>query len=107
MPHPHVLLLIGECTCCPLPCITRSRAYTPRQITSSPTHPFPDLGEAPRQKLVQFKGRAEDTLRNSGLGYTIVRPGPLKEEAGGYKALVFDQGNRIRQVRKRVAWHDV
>ena len=27
----------------------------------------------------------------SGLGYTIVRPGPLVEEAGGYKALVFDQ----------------
>jgi NAD(P)H-binding len=36
-------------------------------------------------------------LRNSGLGYTIVRPGPLVEEPGGYKALVFDQGNRISQ----------
>lgn len=34
-------------------------------------------------------------LRASGLGYTIVRPGPLQEEPGGYKALVFDQGNRI------------
>ena len=34
-------------------------------------------------------------LRASGLGYTVVRPGPLVEEPGGYKALVFDQGNRI------------
>lgn len=34
-------------------------------------------------------------LRATGLGYTVVRPGPLKEEPGGYKALVFDQGNRI------------
>lgn len=37
------------------------------------------------------KRRGEAALRNSGLGYTIVRPGPLVEEAGGYKALVFDQ----------------
>ena len=36
-------------------------------------------------------------LRKTGLGYTIVRPGPLLEEPGGYKALVFDQGNRITQ----------
>lgn len=41
--------------------------------------------------------RGEDILRASGLGYTIVRPGPLLEEPGGYKALVFDQGNRIAQ----------
>ena len=34
-------------------------------------------------------------LRASGLGYTVVRPGPLREEPGGYRALVFDQGNRI------------
>ena len=36
-------------------------------------------------------------LRTTGLGYTIVRPGPLLEEPGGYKALVFDQGNRITE----------
>lgn len=44
-----------------------------------------------------YKRKGETALRNSGLGYTIVRPGPLVEEAGGYKALVFDQGNRISQ----------
>ncbi len=74
------------------------------------TAPLPaDLGEASNRKLQSFKGRGEETLRNSGLGYTIVRPGPLKEEAGGYKALVFDQGNRIRQVcggwlSGRISW---
>ena len=41
--------------------------------------------------------KGEDVLRKTGLGYTIVRPGPLLEEPGGYKALVFDQGNRITQ----------
>lgn len=40
----------------------------------------------------------EDLLRRSGLGYTIVRPGPLQEEPGGQRALIFDQGNRISQV---------
>ncbi|KAG7017974.1 hypothetical protein SDJN02_19840, partial [Cucurbita argyrosperma subsp. argyrosperma] len=39
----------------------------------------------------------EDSLRRSGLGYTIIRPGPLKEEPGGQRALIFDQGNRITQ----------
>lgn len=29
--------------------------------------------------------------------YTIIRPGALKEEPGGQKALVFDQGGRITQ----------
>ena len=41
--------------------------------------------------------RGEEVVRATGLGYTIVRPGPLQEEPGGYKALVFDQGNRITE----------
>lgn len=43
------------------------------------------------------KRRGEQLLRNSGVAYTIVRPGPLLEEPGGYRAMVFDQGNRISQ----------
>ena len=43
------------------------------------------------EKLLSFKRRGEAVLRQSGLGYTIVRPGPMVEEPGGYKALVFDQ----------------
>jgi hypothetical protein len=49
-----------------------------------------------RRNMITAKRRGEDVLRATGLGYTVVRPGPLKEEPGGYKALVFDQGNRIQ-----------
>jgi len=48
-----------------------------------------------RDKVVAAKRQGERLLRNSGLGYTVVRPGTLIEEPGGNKALVFDQGNRI------------
>jgi uncharacterized protein YbjT (DUF2867 family) len=57
----------------------------------------PGLDATNRDRIVSAKRRGESNLRNSGLGYTIVRPGPLLEEAGGYKALVFDQRNRIQQ----------
>lgn len=43
------------------------------------------------EKVVGFKRKGEASLRTSGLGYTIVRPGPIIQEPGGYKALVFDQ----------------
>ncbi len=46
---------------------------------------------------LSLKRRAEVALRGTGLGYTIVRPGPLLEEPGGYKALVFDQARHMSQ----------
>ncbi|MFS7974710.1 putative NADH:ubiquinone oxidoreductase intermediate-associated protein [Helianthus anomalus] len=50
-----------------------------------------------REQVLRAKKAGEDSLRRSGLGYTIIRPGPLMEEPGGQRALVFDQGNRISQ----------
>ncbi|KAK4269628.1 hypothetical protein QN277_022760 [Acacia crassicarpa] len=50
-----------------------------------------------REQVLKAKKAGEDSLRRSGLGYTIVRPGPLKEEPGGQRALIFDQGNRVSQ----------
>lgn len=50
-----------------------------------------------REQVLKAKQAGEDSLRRSGLGYTIVRPGPLEEEPGGQRALIFDQGNRISQ----------
>ena len=47
------------------------------------------------ERLLASKREGEAALRRSGLGYVVVRPGPLLEEPGGYRALVFDQGNRI------------
>ncbi|XAR49772.1 hypothetical protein NMG60_11003905 [Bertholletia excelsa] len=57
------------------------------------------LGVEParREQVLKAKKAGEDSLRRSGLGYTIIRPGPLKEEPGGQRALIFDQGNRISQ----------
>jgi uncharacterized protein YbjT (DUF2867 family) len=59
--------------------------------------PRPGLAPDALERLVAAKRRGEAALRNSGLGYTVVRPGPLEDAAGGYRALVFDQGNRISQ----------
>jgi len=53
--------------------------------------------EEERQKVIAAKQSGEALLRNSGLGYTIVRPGPLLDVPGGAKALCFDQGDRITQ----------
>lgn len=50
-----------------------------------------DESGASSAAALSHKRRGETALRLSGLGYTIVRPGPLLEEPGGYKALVFDQ----------------
>ncbi|KAI5563567.1 hypothetical protein BDE02_14G000200 [Populus trichocarpa] len=57
------------------------------------------LGVEPtrREQVLKAKRAGEDSLRRSGLGYTIIRPGPLQEEPGGQRALIFDQGNRISQ----------
>jgi hypothetical protein len=51
------------------------------------------------ERRVALKRRGEASLRASGLGYCIVRPSALLQEPGGYRALVFDQGDRINQVR--------
>lgn len=45
--------------------------------------------------ILTWKLRAEESLRNSGLAYTIVRPCALTEEFGG-EALVFAQGNTLK-----------
>ncbi|XP_071708898.1 protein HIGH CHLOROPHYLL FLUORESCENCE PHENOTYPE 173, chloroplastic [Rutidosis leptorrhynchoides] len=50
-----------------------------------------------REQVLRAKKAGEDALRRSGIGYTIIRPGPLLEEPGGQRALIFDQGNRISQ----------
>ncbi|GBF94200.1 hypothetical protein Rsub_06470 [Raphidocelis subcapitata] len=55
------------------------------------------LEEGDLARVVAAKRRGEDHLRASGLGYSIIRPGPLVDEPGGYKALVFDQGDRVTQ----------
>ncbi|MDB9362427.1 CIA30 family protein [Nodularia spumigena CS-588/02] len=45
--------------------------------------------------ILTWKLKGEDSLRASGIPYTIIRPCALTEEAGG-KELIFEQGDNIR-----------
>jgi uncharacterized protein YbjT (DUF2867 family) len=45
--------------------------------------------------ILTWKLRGEDSLRTSGIPYTIIRPCALTEEAGS-KELIFEQGDNIR-----------
>ncbi|GLC35476.1 hypothetical protein PLESTB_000203300 [Pleodorina starrii] len=57
----------------------------------------PGIDPADLRKVIDAKRRGEENLRLSGLGYAIIRPGTLLDEPGGYRALVFDQGDRITE----------
>lgn len=48
-------------------------------------------------------------LKNTGLGYTVIRAGPLLEEPGGYKALIFDQVSALprQSVARCLYWSTV
>lgn len=45
--------------------------------------------------ILTWKLKGEDSLRESGISYTIIRPCALTEEAGG-KEFIFEQGDNIR-----------
>ncbi|YAF96785.1 MAG: CIA30 family protein [Nodularia sp. CChRGM 3473] len=45
--------------------------------------------------LLTWKLKGEDSVRESGIPYTIIRPCALTEELGG-KELIFEQGDNIR-----------
>lgn len=45
--------------------------------------------------ILTWKLKGEDSLRESGIPYTIIRPCALTEETGG-KELIFEQGDNIR-----------
>jgi uncharacterized protein YbjT (DUF2867 family) len=54
-----------------------------------PEHPLNRFG-----KILDWKRKGEETLQASGLNYTIVRPGGLKDTPGGGCALAFSQGDQ-------------
>jgi uncharacterized protein YbjT (DUF2867 family) len=45
-----------------------------------------------------WKGKAEDDLRESGLPYTVVRPGGLHDKPGGEEQIVFEQADEVKVV---------
>jgi len=44
--------------------------------------------------LMQVMTRGEDAVRNSGIAYTIIRPGPMTDSPSTGKVLMFDQSRR-------------
>jgi uncharacterized protein YbjT (DUF2867 family) len=55
-----------------------------------PEHPLNQFGH-----VLDWKQKGEQALRESGLTYTIVRPGGLNDEPGGSKAIQIEQGDTI------------
>lgn len=55
-----------------------------------PNHPLNCFG-----KVLDWKLKGEEVLRNSSMEYAIIRPGGLKNTPGGKQHLLIDQGDRI------------
>jgi uncharacterized protein YbjT (DUF2867 family) len=55
-----------------------------------PEHPLNRFGH-----ILEWKRKGEEILQNSGLDYTIVRPGGLTDTLGGRCELVFGQGDHL------------
>jgi uncharacterized protein YbjT (DUF2867 family) len=53
-----------------------------------PEHPLNHFG-----RILEWKLKGEEALRESGLEYAIIRPGGLKDSPGGERMLVLSQGD--------------
>ncbi len=53
-------------------------------------HPLNQYGN-----VLKWKLKGENHLRDSGLTYTVVRPGGLTDDSGGEDGIVFDQGDTL------------
>jgi len=69
------------------------------------THPDHPLNRA-LENVLLWKSKGEDSLRASGLSYTIIRPGALVDEAGGMHALRVNQGD-AREFTGSISREDV
>ncbi len=58
-------------------------------------------------EVLIWKLKGEDYLRQSGLAYTVVRPGLLLNEPGGQADLVFEQGDRRTDAQRLIPREDV
>lgn len=61
----------------------------------------PGRGPAKLQHYLRAKHNADEHLRNSGLTYTIVRPGPLTQADGTGKIQVAEQLNRSGEIPRQ------
>lgn len=63
-----------------------------------PEHPLNCFG-----KVLDWKLKSEKVLRESGLNYTIIRPGGLLDIENRQRTLIFDQGDRLTGTVSRSA----
>ena len=54
-------------------------------------------------RILEWKLKGENVLRESGLSYAIIRPGGLVDASEGQKLLVFDQGDSLLGTISRTA----
>ncbi len=57
---------------------------------TNPAHPLNCFG-----KVLDWKLKGENVLRQSGVDYAIIRPGGLKDTPGQKRSLIFDQGDHL------------
>lgn len=55
-----------------------------------PDHPMNHFG-----RILDWKRQGEVILLSSGLDFTIIRPGALKDTPGGRRDLIFDRGDHL------------
>lgn len=67
-----------------------------------PDHPLNQFGQ-----VLNWKLRGEEALRTSGLDYTIVRPGGLKDEPEKTSKIIFGQGDHLNGTISRSDVADV
>ncbi len=59
-------------------------------------HPLNNFG-----RVLDWKLKGENALRESGLAYTIIRPGGLTDQPGGMAGVQVDQGDKISGIISR------
>lgn len=69
---------------------------------TQPNHPMNCFG-----RILEWKLKGENALRESGLSYAIIRPGGLVDSSEGEKLWIFDQGDKILGTISRTALAEI
>ncbi len=57
--------------------------------------------------VLKWKLKGENALRDSGVPYTIIRPGGLTDDPAGQSAFILEQGDRVITGQSRIARADL
>lgn len=65
---------------------------------TNPNHPLNSLGNG---NILVWKRKAEEYLSNSGVPYTIIRPGGLLDKEGGVRELIVGKDDELLQTETK------